>query len=468
MQVLVLLAFVVTLTAFQASAGPPVLTGWGWSLAAVGAYLVLASVLNGVNSVLSLRALRGAAELPRPAARRHALLTLLAHAWLVGGLAGVVMLGYGWWLKEDLGLGRLPLVGEIAAVAPFAVALLVTWVLEYPFHRASRSRMAAGEAPAGRPFWTLSEYLGYNTRHHLLFIAVPVSLIILATDLTRQHLGPVLPDGPIGSALLLGAMLGSTALVFFFTPMLVVRIWKTRPLPAGALRSDLEDLCRRMDLRYRKILIWQSGGVIANAGVMGLAAPVRYILLSDALLENLDRRQVMAIFAHEAGHVVSHHILYSTIFAMASAILCISLGSVLADAAGWPKNAELLALPLLAMVWAVGFGWVSRRFEWQSDAISAWALGDEPPSPAGTVTPEGAAVFAQALECVGRLNGIPYRQHNWRHGSIERRVGEVLWLGSTGGTRRGIDRVVRRIKLGLWVAVLAAVAVTAVELAYGG
>jgi len=56
---------------------------------------------------------------------------------------------------------------------------------------------------------------------------------------------------------------------------------------------------------------------------------------------------------------------------------------------------------------------------------------------------------------VGYLNGTGPSQWNWRHGSIAGRVAYVLGLGSTAGTRAGIDRVVRRIKWALWAATLA-------------
>jgi STE24 endopeptidase len=193
------------------------------------------------------------------------------------------------------------------------------------------------------------------------------------------------------------------------------------------------------------------------------------VLLSDALLEHMEDREVKAIFAHEAGHIVSHHLLYSLMFAMATVVLCGTAGSVLAaglHTPGWAGQAATLAL--LAAAWGIGFGWLSRRFERQSDVIGAWASAPGGPARNGAVTPEGAAIFARSLQRVAELNGIPLGQRSWRHGSIARRIEHVLWLGTTGGTRQAIDRVVRRIKLGLWVATAAAAVAAGLDAAFIG
>src|SRR5690606_775026 len=90
---------------------------------------------------------------------------------------------------------------------------------------------------------------------------------------------------------------------------------------AGELRERLEDLCRRIGLTYRRILIWESDGMVVNAAVMGLLRPVRYMLLSDGLLEMMDDRKIEAVFGHEAGHVKNRHIQYYLLVAVLSMLL---------------------------------------------------------------------------------------------------------------------------------------------------
>jgi STE24 endopeptidase len=143
-------------------------------------------------------------------------------------------------------------------------------------------------------------------------------------------------------------------------------------------------------------------------------------------------------------------------------------GGLTAEALGLGEWAQAaLPVALLVTTGGLGFGWLSRRFERQCDVIGAWAVGTEldppggdPPGDAGAIRPEGAALFARALERIAALNGIPARQRNWRHGSIASRVSYILWMGATRGSRATIDRTVRRIKRGLWLLLAAAVAAT--------
>jgi STE24 endopeptidase len=342
--------------------------------------------------------------------------------------------------------------------------------MDYPFDRAMRggfrplrqdSPDAHGnpQAQVARRTWTLREYLGYNIRHQLLFIAVPVGLILLATGCLPWVVSRVTPDS-LAEYVLPALMMLTAGAVFLFAPLLIARIWKTHRLPSGHLRDELEATCRNLSLTYRDILVWESGGMVTNAGVMGLIGPLRYILLSDALLEGMDRRDVEAIFAHEAGHIIHHHIFYAVLFALGTITICVSVIEQLSLVLTVPDwFVQPLAMGLLLVVWGGGFGWLSRRFERQSDVVAAWASGRRGEGDrADLITHEGAAVFARALQRVGELNGIPARQRNWRHGSIAQRVGYVLWLGSTSGTRERDDRKVRRIKWALWVLAAAGVA----------
>jgi len=445
----------------------------GWPAAAAAAFYLLGVVLLGrLGRQLTLRAIdarwqggRSAGSPPgAPGAwgvRWSAAMTILARCWLILGLAGVLAAGYARWVMEDLRLGSLPLVGKLAAVVPFVVALVGAWILDYPCHRRIRLLLDRHGAGAPLPTWTLGRYLAYNIRHQLLFIAVPVGLIVLLTDALRLYARPVMPQGLVGEYLLVGACVAAAVAVFLVAPIIIVRIWRTEPLPDGAVRRSLERIARRMGFGFRDIRLWLSGGVVANAGVMGLLSPLRYVLISDALLENMEQESIEAVFAHEAGHVVSHHLPYMAAFAISSAVLCGAAADLLAavaPSAQWAGSITCVAL--LVAAWSFGFGWISRRFERQSDVIAASAgRGGQD----GRVEPESAAVFAHALQQVAMLNAMPTTQHNWRHGSIAARVGYLRHLAASGGTSRHIDRVVRRIKIGLLCALACAAAVLALQ-----
>jgi STE24 endopeptidase len=462
MQMLVLAAFVLSLvlTAPQTLRD---LVPADWPAAVgVGVYLLGAALLTRLHVRTALRHLDGDERAWARRLRLRALLTTAVPLWLVAGHGTLIALGYGRWVMESLGLAPWPLLGELLVLVPFVGALLIHWAVEYPFHQ--RFRRAVATHLAAEPvLWSRGQYLAYQCRHHLLFIAAPVSLIVLLQGVLELTLLPALPNSDLGAAVYGGSMAAAALLVFLFAPLLIVRVWRTRRLEDGPLRADLEQMCRRLKLRYRDILVWRTDGVVANAAVLGLVAPVRYVLLSDGMLENLSPRAVRAIFAHEAGHIAFHHILYAFLFTIATAVLCQAGAFAAADVAGWDaRTTDLIALATVVVAWGSGFGWVSRRFERQSDVTAAWLAGEGEGDRGDDITHEGAAVFAQALERIALLNGIPPRKRNWRHGSIAHRVAYILWLGSTGRTRRPINRLVRRIKIG--VAALIAAAVLAVVL----
>ncbi|MFW6065525.1 MAG: M48 family metallopeptidase [Planctomycetota bacterium] len=468
MQIVVIAAFVTALSLLEA---PLQLADARWAGPAVPAYLLIALVLSGANTALSLRSIARQGGPSSRILRRYNRLLIVSRFWLIAGLAATLLMGFASAVRQA-GLMSVPLAAELVALAPFAAALMLTWATEYPFHLAVRRHIARREALQGqppRPVWTLGQYLTFNLRHHLLFVAVPVGFILLLSDVLNLYVAPYFGDAAM--AVRFGGTLAAAGLVFVIAPLMLVRVWHTAPLADGQLRDKLERLLRRLKLRARDIRVWHTGGVLANAGVMGVVAPVRYVLLSDALLEEMDDDQIQAVFAHEAGHIVHHHIFYAVLFAAGSVLLCTAgtdlvLGAVGADPGG---AGQLWSLAVVALVWAVGFGWISRRFERQSDVLAAWVVGQvvgDTDVDDDRIAPEGAAIFARALEKIAVLNGIPLSQRNWRHGSIARRAEYVLWLGSTGRGRHEADRTVRRIKLILWLLLLLSVAVAGMDFSH--
>lgn len=473
MHVVILLAFMAALAlpsqvpagALRAETLLPALLG----------YWLVTALLAVHDAMATLRSLRGHSGIPGAVLKRHRLRSVLLHIWLVGGMGGLAMLGWSGWLLRALGIEAVPLVGSLLAASPFMVALLIAWWMEYPVHRALRRRMAAARNVRGESrlaCWTLREYMLFNLRHNLLFILVPISLILLGVESLGLWLFGTEPpaSGEIVKELIYaGGSLGIAACVFIIAPWLLVRIWRTSPLPAGRLRDDLEGLCGRMGVRHRDILVWHSGGVMANAAAMGLVGPMRYALLSDGLLEQMIAPHIHAVFAHEVAHAQQHHIAYAGVFAISAAMCCSAAGWALASLLpDQPWLEESLTVGLLAATWVFAFGFISRRLERQSDVIGAWAcrLGGPPEDPGDTrITPEGAAVFAQALQKVAELNGISMGQRNWRHGKMVDRVMYIQALGMGGGTREDIDRTVRRIKRLLLGALVVGLGLLALQIA---
>jgi len=430
-----------------------------WTAVAAPVYLVVAVVLTIAGTKSITRRLRRGEIVSGKAIRWHNVLETLYRCWLIVGQGGLVACGYGQWAAITVGHYNIPLLEKIVLLGPFFVTLILGWALDYRFHLAIRSG-GDSEHTQTPAYWSRSQHILYNIRHMLLFTIVPVGLILLVMDILEMY---VLQSIPIAAqeAVYLTTSLGTALMVFMAAPLLITRIWRTRRLEPGPLRTDLEEICGNLKLTYRDILVWESDGVIANAAVIGLIAPVRFILVSDGIVDRLERHHIRAVFAHEGGHITARHLPYMMMMAVAIIMLCGSAADWTARLAGLDKPAAMLLM--LTLIFAVGgliFGFVSRQFERQSDVIGAWASAP-PPDNSPRITQEGAAIFAGALEQIARLNGIDSRKRNWRHGSIAHRVQYILMLGSTRGTRQQIDTTVKRIKIAIILGVIAAAAAVA-------
>ncbi|MFG0285754.1 MAG: M48 family metalloprotease, partial [Phycisphaerales bacterium JB039] len=297
-------------------------------------------------------------------------------------------------------------------------------------------------------------------------ILVPLTALLIWHDTivwTEMQAGGWLVDrlGLRGAGVALtGAEIAGAAALFLLLPALMRRVWETVPLGPGKLRDDLLDMCARNRVRIREILVWRTDGMMANAAVMGLARPLRYILITDGLLERLPREQVDAVMAHEIAHIRRCHLPWLAV-AVIGALLAIALALRPLDPAlarlGGAGEAIEGALLLLGA--GLVFGLVSRRFEWQADAFAAAdrSIAETAPDGPATVTPAAVHAMSGALLAVAVLNHVAPARFSFRHGSIRSRRRRLGRLVGRRVDRLGIDRQVRIIKmlsmLGLAIAV---------------
>lgn len=371
-------------------------------------------------------------------------------------------------------------IGDLVTISPFLVALVVVWHAQFPIDHALRALLVNRHRLEGVPHarvWTLREYLSFNIRYQILTVLVPIAIILLTYRLCEHHraylvdafLFPWIPDALLALV---------AALIFILSPVLLKTIWATSPLEDGPLRRRLEQACRRTGLRCRNILVWDSYGMMINAAVMGMFAPARYVLLSDGLLEGLSEDEIEAVFGHEAGHVRLHHIPYFLLFAVASVLLVSGVMELIVRLSEGPEPRFALSetaiqgigLGLIAVVWGVAFGWLSRRFERQADVFGARCVSvadsgcdeacsvhqadDGPPARGHPVCVGGAKVFVAALDQVAALNGIPHEERSWRHSSIASRMRFLMAQAGDPTTAEAFHRLIRNIKRMLWIAVV--------------
>jgi len=413
------------------------------------------------------------------------------HAWNV--------LAVGWLDAVRAGVGDLLLVDELLAAAPPLAVFVAGWWAIYPVERRLREAMLMRRFDEGLHVPTLPTrraFVVQAVRHHVLFAAVPVALIlgwaevglwlaesaVLADEGVRAS-SPGLPEAPgWASALPAWAVrpefvapaqgvlqLGGVVVVIALLPLALRWLWDTVPLGPGELRDRLERVLRANGVRVRGLLVWRTDGTMLNGAVVGFLGPARYVLLTDALLESLPAEEVEAVMAHEVGHVRHRHAPWLAAAFLGSATVAgagaSAAGRVLGvDAAnGWP------AIGVVMVSLAVGlavFGFVSRRFEWQADAFAARSLSESThPSPdaPGTISHDAARAMASALGRVAMLNGSEPERFSWRHGSIGLRRRRLRALVGARIDRLSIDAVARRVKLASAIVGAAAVGLLVVE-----
>lgn len=361
---------------------------------------------------------------------RFARSTLLLNAlhWSPPALHAVALLGCGWNRSLERWSGSPPrMFGWPETHALLALAPLVAYTLLAIDARARVALRRSGGGMASRRFQL----------RMFVSAAAPLALYVVLAMLVGRWPAA---RARIDQVELYAALFALALVVLFLAalPFLLSWTWDTEPLERGPLRAELEALAKRARFRCRDVLVWRTGQQLTNAAVVGIAPPLRVVLLSDALLSELDLSETRAVFAHEIGHARRHHAL---VFVAWSAAFFMGLDLL---AARWlPEGTWSVAGLLLAAlaVWYVGFGWLSRRFELDADVYSAELLGDVEP-------------MIRALLSVGGPHAG--RRHTWRHFSPGQRVDFLRQLPAAPHLGARLRRRLRALALsGVVLAALA-------------
>ena len=368
-------------------------------------------------------------------------------------------------------VGDQLVLDEALTMAPALFAIAAAWWIFHPFEARARDATLIRRIDEGLPVHAAPSRGGWvamQFRTQVLILLLPLGLLAVAGDLvesvmTRSSLEP--PTWFVTAA--------SASLVVpiaILAPAMVVRLLGARPLPEGEIRTTLESMCDRARVRVRDILLWPTGGRLVNAAVTGFVGRLRWVLLTDGLLETLRRDQVMAVMAHELAHARRRHMLWMGLGLVAmSMVLAEAIDPMLGvlrdarirgggDEAAIVSDLWWMDIGATAVVLAgtlVGFGWISRRFERQADAFAAVRMSvDAEDRPLGTVSTDGVDAMRSALTAVAGINGVDPMRFTWRHGSIASRQAHLLGLIHRPIDRLPIDRVVRAIEIASVLAIV--------------
>ena len=229
----------------------------------------------------------------------------------------------------------------------------------------------------------------HSARYVLVLTAVTAALV--AAGIALGH--AVLPaHGTWHVAGLLVVYLLVLVVVQLFIPPLLIVSLRAAPLP-DATRRRLRRLAARMGVRVRDIRVVPGRAQrLANAAQIGTMPGLRYIVVTDYLLDRLDSDQVDAVVAHELGHVRGHHlgVRLCSVFGVWAVLeaACVTVNA-LTDT----NSTALLVVPVL-LAFPIGLvavqGLLGVRLEERADDAAARAVG--------------GARLASALETIRELN----------------------------------------------------------------
>ncbi len=352
-------------------------------------------------------------------------------------------------LSQLPGVAKLEVLQNLLGIGAFILYWCVLWYWEF----------REGDAPD--ELETASQYIrGQFSVQFGIFI--PWLALSLILDLLLLLPLPGL-DSWVGSPLF---QLIFYALFFLllviFSPLIMIYFWKCRPLQDPSLQSDIEALCQAHGVRFRGVLSWDAlGGGLITAGVIGLFARYRYLLISPRLRQLLSREELLAVTAHEIAHVKRRHLLHY--FAFVLGFVLISMGSIqrlllLFLNSSWGQNlvinsegelrADLisfiyvfLSLLFLVVYFRFVFAYFMRNFERQADLYPVAAQ-------------MGPGPLLSAFQKLARVTGDDGSQNNWHHFTLPERMAVVEAAARDPEIIRTHDRTVRRSLLAFWAVLI--------------
>jgi len=326
-----------------------------------------------------------------------------------------------YWLHAIPGAGRFTAVHGLLAMTVFLFYLSTVWFFGHPVYEA-----------AFRTGLPRRSFVFSNVKLNvpILFPWVSLSLVFDVLLLIPSPSLQTFLSEPAGEMAFFGLFL---VVLMIFMPRLIQSWWGCEPFPATEKAETLRGFLREKGFAYRQMLKWPIfEGRMLTAGIMGLVARYRYILVTESLMDILSVEELKAVLAHEMGHAKYRHLLFYLFFFLGFMFLSFGLFDIFlyflaahpafSDLArgGTAEGASLfyilLSLPILLTMFVYFryvMGFFMRHFERQADLYSAVSMG----SPRQTIS---------SLEKIALLGGRIRDLPSWHHFSIKERV-DFLW-----------------------------------------
>ena len=329
---------------------------------------------------------------------------LHAACWLLA--CGVIYLGLGWTqlVRQNWRLADAVLLDDALILLPAVASILLSW-------------------------WALDLALrggGRNVKAFSRLVCIPILLPVLVL-LGGQDVARVLGSQEItGHATTLTAVTTLFAIVLLL-PCAVCKLWDVRRLIREPLRCQLEEVSRRIGYTPKDILCVPSHVRLVNAAATGVLPRRQYVLIGEALLNNLTIRELRGIYCHELGHLAGGHLYLRILAVVVPLLLCTSFGTL----ASWPA---LLALAFMSLILLAIY---SQLLEHEADLFACENSDD------AIDFRQASANLLEALEKITAIAGATPRTRSVLHPSL---VARARFLDRMTANPNRRDRFRRRMR----------------------
>jgi Zn-dependent protease with chaperone function len=355
------------------------------------------------------------------AGRYHSLVLRLSILAILLFISDVYIFHLKYWLQLIPLANKISLLQGIPAIALFLVYLSTIWYFAYPAYvTVFQSRLL-------RRSFVIS-----NIKLNVPVFFPWMALTFVYDMITYFHWsGPGgFLDKPVGQMLFFAVFL---CILVIFIPSLIRFWWECRPFEPSEKVEQLKQFLSEMHFRYAGLFRWSIfEGRMLTAAIIGFIPRLRYILVTDSLMDALSVEELKAVLAHEVGHAKYSHLVFYVIFLIGYMFLSFGLTDLftvllasspyfirtLGEGGSDTVNTfyMVLSIPILLSMFIYFrfiLGFFMRNFERQADLYSAVVMG----SPFPTIN---------SLEKIGFHGGKIRNLPSWHHFSIRERVDCLL------------------------------------------
>jgi STE24 endopeptidase len=192
--------------------------------------------------------------------------------WLVMSLC--ILTCFDWArMTANSDLARQLLINRVLLLMPLISPLILSWDVFYEAECLLDARL---------PSQSRWSYVFSQMRSFLFVPLVPVLFVTGCCDAFDHFAGDFAAAKWAGLVPVIPLLL-----VLLAFPIMLRMLWQTKSLENGPLRCQLERLSRRLGFSINDILVWQTQQRVLNAAVTGLVPRLRYVLLTDRLIREL-------------------------------------------------------------------------------------------------------------------------------------------------------------------------------------